>query len=316
DLREACPTDTEGGGGPRAGSDEEVELSASAEKAVNEIFFDYCDRVRTPWGKRRARLDKGVDPQPLWDLKWANAWGTRGQKLFTKDDVDPCVREYEPPSNWAEVLKLVSSEFGARVAATGGGLDRAMSYMRLNTGDRTIWATVVRTDEHPCRYVVVQLDTLGEEISTEQLARMTEQERSERAMAEVLDASGRARMLGAHTHVLEQFQCQDLVGQIAGATLVAMSTPRKQRLYNMLGELIKSRRLIFSSAWPLLHKELCDIVVDTTGTQPRFTGRPHDDTVDAVLNAIDGVIPEGGELPAATAADAAVSEGRYEAAYG
>ena len=284
-----------------------------------EILFSYRDRPGTRWAQVQSERDRRIYPKPIWDLFWRNAWGSRGVKLLDPDDVDACIQDFDPPSSAAEITRVLHKHFNTTSAAGAAGLDRAMSYMRLNTGDRTVWAAVVRTAETPCRYVVVQLDILGEEISDDELAAMPEEERSQRAKAEVLEAAARARALGIRSSVIETYQGQDLIGEIPGSTLRHMSTPRKVGLYNALGQLVVTHRLAFSSAWPLLREELLSITVDTsTSATPKFEGKPHDDTVDAVLNAIDGAMPaeDDHDWSGVTAEDVMVSSGRYEAVYG
>lgn len=262
-----------------------------------EILWSYSDQVRAPAPKRQAERDRARLSAIQWAMFWGNAWGSSGAKLLDPDDVDACVRDYTLPTTREELRETIADlRDGARVDAIGGGLDRAMSYMRLSHGDRTIWATVARTAEVPRHYVVVQLDILGEAYTDAQLATMTEQQRSELSKGEVVAAAERARAIGARHHTLEQYQAQDLVGQIQGATLKHMTQPRKVGLYNTLGELVTARQLTIPACRPLLRNELLSITVDTsTSSTPRFEGKPHDDAVDGVLNALDGVLPERGE---------------------
>jgi len=284
-----------------------------------EVFFSYRDRPGTRWAQAQAERDRRIYPKPIWDLFWRNAWGSRGVKLLDATDVDACIYDFDPPTTRAEIDRILLREWKTTPAASAAGLDRAMSYMRLHAGDRTVWAAVVRTTETPARYVVVQLDILGQELSDEELAAMSEEARSQAAKAEVLEAAARSRRLGIERSVLEVYQTQDLVGEIRGATVRHMSTPRKVALYNMLGQLVVGHRLAIPRAFELLREELLSITVDTsTSSTPKFEGKPHDDTVDGLVNAIDGCLPaedaqEWGEV---TAEDVVVSAGRYEAAYG
>jgi len=261
-----------------------------------EVYWDYADEVRAEAPKRQAERDRKRLSPAQYGLFWRNAWGSKGIKLLEADDVDACVHNYELPTTPAEVHELLREQWDTRTDRIVGGLDRAMSYMTLTQGDRTVWATVARTIERPRRYIVLQVDILGEGITDDELQGMTEQERSELSKGEVIAAAGRAHRLGAREHVLEQYQAQDLVGQIPGSKLVHMTQPRKIGLYNMLGELVTSHRLIIPASPALLREELLSITVDTsTSSMPRFEGKPHDDTVDAVLNAIDGAKPLEGE---------------------
>jgi len=281
------------------------------------VLFLYHDAPRTPWGIQQAARDKGTDPASRWRLKWRNEWKSKGVRFLDGEQVDVCARDYEPPENWADVARLLDS-LGTHAAVTGGGLDRSMSYVRLTVGDRTVWATVVRTAERPWRIVVVQFDVLGEAYDQYELAAMDEQTRSQLAKNEVLQAAAFARMLGATTHMLEAYQAQDLLGEIPGSTIRHMTTPRKVVLYETFGQLVRQGRIIWSSAWELLTAEAKSLTVDDTGATPRYEGKPHDDGVDGVLNALDAVLPDesDADFRGVSAQDVVVSSKRYEAAYG
>jgi hypothetical protein len=267
-----------------------------------EIFFDYASRVRAPASAKQAARDRKRLSPSQWEMFWGNSWGAKGRRLLEQEDVDACVHDYSLPSGYDQVQRLLREQFDTEldrmmhndkaIAALSGGLDRAMNYMRADRGDRTIWATIARTTDSPARYVVVQLDILGEDLTDEDLAMMSEQERSQAAASEVLQAAWRAATLGAGVHIIEQYQGQDLVGHINGATLRHMTTPRKVGLYNTLGELVRQHRLIVPASRPLLREELLAITVDTSKTNtPKFEAKPHDDTIDGILNALDGVLP-------------------------
>ena len=258
------------------------------------VLFLYHDAPRTPWGKQQAARDRGTDSPPLWELKWRNRWGSKGQRLLDPADVDACVVDYLPPSNWADVYRLLST-LGTEAEAMGAGLDRSLGYMRLNagTGDDSVWTTAVRTTNRPANYVLVQFEILGTEHSREELLAMTEKQRSELAKLEVIAAAQRSALLGNRAATLEQYQAMDLVGEVPldDVVLRPMSTPRKHALYNLLYQLVTHRRLVISSYWPQLIAELKALTVDTSGTTPKYEAKPHDDAIDGLLNALDGILP-------------------------
>jgi len=58
---------------------------------------------------------------------------------------------------------------------------------------------------------------------------------------------------------------------------------------------VTAGRLHYSRFWQRLIDELKSITFDPSGATVKYEGKPHDDCVDMVLNALDGVVPQPDE---------------------